>query len=199
MADTLDVISLAEGKAALNITDTNNDTELAVYITAVSRRLDDICGPIVKRDVTDELYPGGLAQLALTQAPASDTATTTISAVTEYSGGTAQALAAESLTSSTSYDFTFDATTGLLSRRAGWSDATFGAQRVKVTYAAGRYADTASVDAKFKLAAQIMLQHVWRPGQGFGGSYSDAPLSGFAVPNAVAELLADEMQPPTVA
>lgn len=197
MADTLDVLTLAEAKSALNITNSDQDTEVAIYITAVSRRLDDLCGAIVKRTITDEEYPGGLPQIALRHAPASDTATTTVSAVTEYSAGTAQALTAETLTASTSYDYAIDASTGILTRRSTWTDSTFGNQRVKVTYAAGRYATTAAVDPKFKLAASIMLIHLWRSGQGFGSTL-DIP-QGFAVPNAVIELLSDELQAPVVA
>lgn len=172
MADTLDVISLAEAKRALNIeaADTSQDTELASYITAVSRRLDEKCGAIVKRTVTDEEYPGGTGMIVLRQAPASPNASTTISTVTEYSGGSAQVLTAEALTTSTAYDYAFDAKTGMISRRSTWTNATFGLQRVKITYSAGRYADTASVDQKFKQAAAIMLSHLWRAEQGVGGS-----------------------------
>lgn len=191
------MLSLDEAKKALNISNGDQDTELAIYITAVSRRLDDLCGPIVKRTITDEEYPGGVPQIVLRHAPASETATTTVSAVTEYSGGTAQVLAAETLTGSTSYDYMVDATTGILKRRSTWTDTTFGNQRVKVTYSAGRYASTATVDAKFKLAASIMLIHLWRSGQGFGATL-DIP-QGFAVPNAVIELLSDELQGPVIA
>lgn len=207
MADTLDVVSLAEARSALNIqsADTSQDTELASYITAVSRRLDDLCGPIVKRTVTSEEYVGGSGTIALRYAPASRTAATTITSVTEYSGGTAQALSAETLTTSTAYDFAFDAATGVLTRRSSWGDSTFGAQRVVVTYSAGRYANTAAVDPKFKQAALIMLSHLWTSEQGVGGSATfganeaGVGIPTFFVPNAVLELLADELRPPAVA
>lgn len=206
MADTLDVISLTEGKSALNIqsSDTSQDTELAAYITAVSRRLDELCGPIVKRTITAEEYPGGGGAIHLRHAPVSVNSTTTITSVSEYSSGTATALTAETLAASTSYDYRFDATTGLLSRRASWSDTNFGSQRVVVTYAAGRYANTAAVDAKFKQAASIMLAQLWRKEQGVGGSatfgvQAETGIPTFSVPNAVLELLGDELRPPSLA
>lgn len=205
-ADPLDLLTLSEAKAALNIqsSDGTQDAELASYITAVSRRLDDLCGAIVKRTVTDEEYVGGTGRIFLRQAPVSRSAATTITSVTEYSSGTAQALTAEALGTSTAYDFTFDPISGVITRRSTWSDSTFGSQRVVVTYSAGRYASTAAVDAKFKIAAARFLQHVWQSSQGVGGSATFGPqeaagLPGFAVPNFVVEMLADELQPPAMA
>ncbi len=66
MSDTLDVISLAEGKSAVGITtgDTSQDTALAQKITAVSRRIDRLCGPVVQRTVTDEVTSPGLMGVA---------------------------------------------------------------------------------------------------------------------------------------
>lgn len=197
---------MAEAKLALNIQsgDTAQDTELAAYITAVSRRLDELCGAIVKRTITAEEYPGGTGSIYLRWAPVSPNATTTITSVSEYSSGTATALAAETLTVSTGYDFRFDATQGTLTRRSSWGDSTFGSQRVVVTYAAGRYAATANVDPKFKTAAAIMLAQLWRKEQGVGGSatfgvQSESGVPTFSVPNAVLELLGDELRPPAVA
>lgn len=199
MADTLDLLTLTEGKAALNETTTDRDTEIAQYITAVSRRLDELCGAIVKRTVSDELHPGGSDFILLRQAPASASSTTSITSVYEYTGGTATTLTAETVSSASSDNYSFNTELGQVRRRSSWTGRSFLPQNVVVTYAAGRYANTAAVDAKFKTAAAVMLQHLWRPGQGFGGSYSDAPLSGFAVPHAVLELLADELQGPVVA
>lgn len=206
MADTLDLITLAEARLALNLqsADTSQDTELASYITAVSRRLDDLCGAIVKRTITAEEYPGGGWRIVLRYAPISKSGATTITTVTEYTSGTARVLTAEAVGTSTSYDYAFDATTGTLTRRAVWTDASFAPQRVVVTYSAGRYANTASVDPKFKQAAAMMLSHLWTREQGTGGSATFGPQDfsttpTFSVPNAVLELLADERRPPTIA
>jgi hypothetical protein len=205
-ATAIDLVSLDEARAALNVQDVDwsLDSELESYITAVSQRLDDLCGPIVKRTVTDEQYPGGGRSIVLRQAPASPTAASEIISVTEYASGTAQTLTAEGLTTSTATDYDFDPTTGILHRRSTWSDGTFGAQRVKVTYLAGRYDDTFSVAPKFKQAAVIMLSHLWRAEQGVGGSSTfgvqeATGIPTFGVPNAVLELLADERRAPAVA
>lgn len=200
MADTLDLVTLAEAKSALNIVDTTHDTELASFITAVSRRLDDLCGPIVKRTVTDELHAGGTESVILRQAPAAESATTTITSVKEYSAGTATTLTAETVTTSTTDDYSFDPTTGVLRRRSTWSNRDFATQNVVVTYSAGRYASTAAVDPKFKQAAGIMLAHLWRSTQGISGRFGPGEVltTPFALPNAVVDLLAGEIQPPVV-
>src|SRR4051812_47880552 len=115
---TNDLLSLAEGKSALNITTAAQDAELPGYITAVSQRIDDLCGPVVIRTYTDEQYPGGMGCIVLRHAPASDTAATTVSAVKEYSSGTLTTLVAETLTASTSADYYFNQKTGILERRS---------------------------------------------------------------------------------
>lgn len=203
----LDVISLTEAKRALNIqsTDTTQDTELASYISAVSQALDDRCGAIVKRTITATYAPDEYrnGSLILTEAPASRTADNSVTTVTEYSGGTAQVLTAETVSASSSYDYAFNPRTGIISRRSTWGDTTFASQNVVVVYVAGRYANTASVSQKFKQAAAIMLTHLWRGEQGVGGSATFTPLASgiptFSVPNAVLELLEGELRPPAVA
>lgn len=207
MADTLDVLTLAEGRSALNIQsgDTTQDTELASYITAVSRRLDDLCGAIVKRTITAEEYPGGSGVIYLRWAPVSVTATTTISSVSEYTSGSAQALTAETLVSATGNDYAFDAVTGRLTRRSSWQDWRFADQRVVVTYSAGRYATTAAVDAKFKIAASLYLEAIWSASQGVGGSATfggdiDFTSGNLGLAEARAKiLLKSELRPPVVA
>lgn len=206
MADVLDLVTLAEAKNAINLTAASQDVELAAYVTAVSRRLDDLCGPIVVRTVTEQ-HAGGGSTLFLRQAPVSPTAATTVTTVTEYSGGTPQVLTAESLTVNGAYGYQFDARLGVITRRAGWATTTFGTQTVVVVYQAGRYATTATVDAKFKQAAAMMLAHLWRREQGagtvtfneFGTNDAGGTPSGFAIPNAVIELLQYELRSPAVA
>lgn len=208
MADVLDLITLAEAKSAINLASTvsSQDTELAGYVTAVSRRLDDLCGPIVVRTVTEQ-HDGGTSTLFLRQTPTSASATTTLTTVTEYSGGVAQVLTAESLTVNSAYSYRFDPRVGTLTRRAGWATGRFGTQTVVVVYQSGRYASTATVDAKFKQAASMMLAHLWRREQGagtvtfneFGSADTGGSPLGFAIPNAVLELLQYELRSPAVA
>src|SRR3954470_17383830 len=70
MADALDVITLAEAKQALNAgpSSTTDDALLASYVTTVSRRMDQLCGPIVKRTVT-ETFDGSCGTLLLKSRP----------------------------------------------------------------------------------------------------------------------------------
>lgn len=199
MADTLDVISLSEGKSAINTPSTAGttfDNEMAAFITAVSRRLDTLVGPVVNRTVTSERADGGSHYIILKKRPVFSVTT-----VTEYVSTTGTAIVAEGDSSKTGYDYLLDATPGILYRRSSGSDALWarGRKNVVITYVAGRYADTTTVDQKYKIAAGIMLANLWHREQ--GQVTVEAPLFGpgtnfptFAVPNAVIELLADEIQ-----
>ncbi|MCA1572419.1 MAG: hypothetical protein LC798_19385 [Chloroflexi bacterium] len=209
MADTLDVLTLDEAKRALNIpaADTTFDVEVASYVTAVSRRLDDLTGPIVVRTITNEPHDGGGTYVFPNHTPV-----LSVTTVTEWLSGTSQVLTAETTAASTTTDY-FLAGVGThgahLRRRSSWSDMVFpwGAGNVVLTYVAGRYATTAAVDPKFKQAAAKMLSLMWRGDQGAGSVTFGAPTDeggtllgfGFAIPNFVAELLAEERRPPRVA
>jgi hypothetical protein len=198
MADTLDLITLAEAKRALNLdtSNTTHDTELESYITAVSRRLDDLCGPVVIRTITGEVHSGGAATIWLHRAPMSASSTTTVTTVTEYAGTTGTVLTAETNLAPGASAYLFDRSTGALRRRSGGNDAVYPAGRfnVVVTYQAGRYADTAAVDAKFKQACAISVAHLFRSEQGFsaiddGVGYRPS----FSLPKRALELIASEM------
>lgn len=206
--DVLDLLTLAEAKQAVNQEDADiaQEVELSFYVTAISRRIDDLCGAVVKRTVTDEQYPGGSTIILLRQAPASRSATTTIGTVKEYSAGTLTTLSAEGLTAATAYDYSFEASTGVLTRRSSWTDGIFGSQRVVVTYSPGRYANTAAVDRKFKIAAAMYLNAIWSATQGvsgsatFGGGEVDFVTGNLGLAEARAKiLLADELRPPGLA
>lgn len=208
MADTLDLLTLDEGKRALNIplADTSFDTEVASYITAVSQRMDDLCGPVVKRTITGEVHDGGYGFIFPAHTPV-----LSVTTVAQYSGGTATTLTAETAVASTANDYlvvglgTHEST---IRRRSSWSDTYFTAGRsnVVITYIAGRFNDTASVSAKFKQGAAKMLSLLWKGDQGAGTVTFGAPtefdgigIVGFAVPRAVTDLLAYEIRPPVIA
>ena len=209
MADTLDIVSLSEGKAALNIasSDTSQDSELAAYITGVSRRIDTLCGAVVNRTITNETHwCGAGAFIDLKYRPVSSVTT-----VTEYdASGASTSLTAETVSSKPADGFLLD-TTPLVPyrvyRRSGGGPYLFPAGgSVVVTYVAGRYANTTAVDEVFKRAAAIMLAQLWRREQGIGsetfGSVTDFPgqiVPTFAVPRAVLDLLAAHLRPVGVA
>lgn len=206
MADLLDVVTLAEAKAILSVsaTDTSRDADVERLITAVSRRLDTLVGPVVRRAVTDEKHDGGRTVIELAHGPASAVAT-----VIEHAGTTSKTLTEETVGTEPAegwfgerYDPDPILYSGMIVRRVGGSDSRFEAGRgnVVVTYTAGRHLDTASVDKRFREAAGIMLRNLWRPYQESVGGVGefDSPVQnfpGFAVPNAVLQLLSDEVIP----
>lgn len=203
MSDTLDLLTLDEAKRALNVplADTTQDTEIASYITAVSRRIDDMCGPVVIRTVTGELHTGGTSMIFPYMAPVA-----TISSLAEYVGTTSTALAAETNATKTANDYLVSVDGYVIYRRATGGDSIFpvGRSNVVLTYTAGRYATTAVVDQLFKQAAAIFLSHLWRfeQGQGsttFGAFEEGLGIPSFGTPNAVRDLLADELRAPVVA
>jgi hypothetical protein len=205
VADTYDVLTLVEGRAALKkYTSTLDETTLASWITAASRRLDTLVGPIVRRTVSEELNGQGDTTLYLRFFP-----NTGVSSVIEYSGTVGAELAEETrgavvdgyLAEPYSHDPAFLGNE--LHRRVGGLDASWarGRRNVVVTYIAGRYADTASVDPLYKRSCGLVLLNAWRSLEQTTvqqGDY-DIPISSFptfAVPRAVRELLRDELQDP---
>lgn len=209
MSDTLDVLTLAEAKNALSIDPdyAEHDVPLAAYITAVSRAFDERFGPVVRRAVTDKLG-GGHPTLFLTQRPVAS-----VTSVDEYDVGTHFSLTEEVAASNPTptHGWIADLPKGIVFRRTGGGTACFpgGIKNVTVIYSAGRYVSTDTVDARFKVAAQIMLAQIWRRETGAGtrtfGDFAvpDAFISPavptFAIPNAVLQMLADEVQGPAVA
>lgn len=198
MADTLDVLTLTEGKNVVGIasSDATEDTDLAAFITGISRRLDTLVGPIVNRTLTDELHNGGLRWIQLDYWPVAS-----VTSVSEYVSTTETTLTAETNSTKPANAYMLYDENGRVYRRATNADACFatGRRNVKVTYVAGRAATTAAVDERFKRAAGIMLQNLWRSQeQGlFEADEFQFPRQNFphfAIPNAVKELLHDEWQ-----
>jgi hypothetical protein len=195
MADTLDVLTLDEAKAAVaNNAGTNNDTLLESYITGVSRFLDTICGPIVKREITAEALTASGGSVFLPTWPV-DSVTT----ITEYTGTTSLVLTADALGSAPADAYTADLAAGILYRRKGGYDSQWASGRanIVVTYIAGRFADTATVDERFKRAAGITLANLWRREQGMGVQLADGFIAmgaTYALPDAAKALLVGELQ-----
>lgn len=206
MANAVDLLTLAEAKAAVNLSGDANDTELALWITAVSVRIDDLCGAVVTRTVTGEKHDGGRRLIVLRKAPASDTSTTTITTVTEYVGTTGTTLTEDDNTDHPAAGWYLDGRR--LYRRAGGTDARFAAGRgnVVVTYEAGRFANTEAVGPLFKLTVSAIMRRLWSREQGSWASGGDpfAADSGGGVrfhktvDPMVREFLTNELLPPVV-
>lgn len=208
MADTYDLLSLAEGKNAVG-QDTNTDstfvTALEIAITAASQRIVDFCGAVVTRTYTAETHDGGGPTITLRYAGWGDLATTTVASLSEYdTTGTATALTLEDYDTKPADGYLVRSRTAELVRRASGGSANFtpGYDNVVVTYTSARAANTAAVPAKFKEACKIMLAHMHRqkgPQAGaFRGDVDDGPIFGvapFILPRAVTDLLAHEIRP----
>jgi len=197
MADTLDVVTLAEFEADAGID--ADDTLAAAYITSVSRLLDKVCGPIVVRTVTGEVHDGGDGTHEVVQLD--EWPVDSVTTVTEYQGNTAVTVTEEAVTTSPSPGFLCDFSTGALYRRAGKVDWCWyrGRRNIVVTYEAGRYADTASVDERFKRACLITLRNLWQKEQGMGTvtfGPDGQPVVGatFALPNAAAAFIREDIR-----
>jgi hypothetical protein len=192
MADLLDVVTADECAAALDSLDVD-DGQLPRYVTAVSRRIDGLCGPVVVRDVTDERHDGGRPTIALREIPVF-----AITSVTEYRSGTGVTVIADIDDVLATDGYVFDGLSGLLRRTvSGCARAwTPGYQNVKVTYTPGRYATTADVDERFRQAAVMMVRHLWLADQGVGSDmYGLSTVAPFATPNAVVDMLRDDLRP----
>jgi len=210
--DTLALHTRAEAYEAINDTESAaaasaaHDAEVVdVWVPALSRRIDKLCGPVVIRTVTDERHDGGGRSIVLRNGPAASVTT-----LTEYDVGAATILTAEQDDTQPANGYLLDTLgpTSFVYRRTSGYDYAFprGRQNVKVVYEAGRYADTAAVDPKFKLAASAIMRRLWSREAGAwsrGGNpfEADGVSPGFfkAVDPMVHEFLADELLPPAVA
>lgn len=204
MATALDVLTLNEAKDILSIDHadivTARDLVIASYITATSTMLDRLCGPVVTRVITGEVQDGGGFACFLDHYPV-----LSITSVVEYLNTTATTLTAESNTVKTASNYAADLTIGTLWRRVSNRNSVFapGTRNIVITYAAGRYADTASVEQRFKLAAQVILANLWRREQGsgtitFGAALERTIGATFALPNAAKQLIVDDFKAPRV-
>lgn len=209
MSDPLDVLSLPEAREAINSAQCN-EARLAQYVTAISRRLDELVGPIVERSVT-ELHDGGWCALRPRQTPVSS-----ITSLTEANGTTTTVLSAETFATAPTDAYLLEQSGSYghdarIVRRSGGSDTVFpsGRRNVELVYVAGRATNTGSVDMRFKSTAGAVLRRLWKREEGVWAqtaSFFDNVEGvgvgvGFfkAVDPVVMELLHDELKPPSVA
>lgn len=201
---TLDVLSIAEARTAVGLgSDTSMDTPLAAWVTAISGQLDRLCGPIVKRTVSNEAHYDVWRKgtIDVLYPPIYSTPGITL---TEYtSAGNGTVLTAEDFDTKPTGGYRLTTRrglgggyTGTISRRSSGNSAWF-EDSVVITYDAGRYADTASVDPLFKQAASMMLRAAWVGEQASGtqtfGVEDVGALLGPKILNRVAALLEGEM------
>lgn len=184
------IISVADAKELLRVTDTKFDDDLKFFIESLTRFIDKYCGPMVPRLVT-ERHTAGARTLMLRQIPVYVPAgqTTDLVSITPV------------LTYGVPYDdlslLSVDHATGEVIHTVG---LPFYYGSYDVTYWAGR----AYIPPNVLLAAQVILKHWWalerpsaRPGQGPATGAADEPalLWGFAIPNRALEMLESERTP----
>jgi hypothetical protein len=166
---------------------TVDDGEIRAMVTAISERLDQACGPIVRRTVTGEVHDGGLGYIRLRLEPVAS-----ITTLTEYTtAGVGTVLTAEDFDTAGTYAlrpwYVADPP-GLwqgkvLRRTTGRGCAWFprGLNNVVATYEAGRYVDTAAVAAtRFAEAARL-----WLTFQFARRNVGVANVEGYETPTAV--------------
>lgn len=204
-----DLLTIEDAKLVVrrNPSHVQHTARLQAYVSAVSQKIDELVGPVVKRTVTAERHDDVCGEwLVLRRRPV-----TSITTVTSYQRGTSTVLTAESLVAAGGYlaEASLEdpsLLSGRLRRRANWYDAawsTYGST-VAVTYEAGRYATTAAVaGTRYWEAAALTLKSVWRAEEATVSIEDDfyepaTAVPGFLVPRAAIELLADQLQHPNL-
>ncbi|SED27032.1 Phage gp6-like head-tail connector protein [Streptomyces sp. 2231.1] len=182
------LVTLEEAKRQLDIDGGSHDAELHLYIDSLDAVIEGYVGVVEQRVITDTVSGGGPA-LSVLHPP--------LVAVTSLSGPVGGG--------SISYPTDTLAVNGSAGTVARLDGCYFPPGAYTVTYTAGR----SEVPPTMKLAALILLQHLWRTQYGatrvaVGGaddwSVTDPiPGFGYAVPNRVLQLLEPFKLPPGVA
>lgn len=192
------IISLEEARASLRAPAgvTVDDEDLRSLIAAAAGPMEDLCGPILRRSC-DEWHDGGSAAIKLLEPPV-----ISITSITESIGaGTFYTLTNQVLDGGgtfDSYGYNVELDTGMVYRRySGVSGAFQGGRRsVHVKYVAGR----AVMPHCIVRGTRRLVRWLWQTemqGQRPNGSkpeqvtYTD---SGYAVPNAVVQLVRSELR-----
>lgn len=205
MTQATDVLTPEDAKSIVRRAPSEvvHTARLEAYVSAISQKLDELVGPIVRRTVTGEEIDGtGQCHLRVRRWPVHSFTT-----VLSYQQGVSTTLTAETVSVAGDYraeKWADDPTllSGRLLRRSSWSSQYWAyGNTFVVTYQAGRYATTAAVaGSRYWEAAALMLKSLWRAEETTAQLSDDdffEPVStvpGFLVPRAVKEMLADQIQ-----
>lgn len=174
----LDLITFEEAAGVLGIPASRHDEAITRLISTASQRIDELCGPVVIRTVT-ETHDGNTV-IGLRESPVSSVTTVT------DSGGTITG-------------YTADLPAGLI-----FHPFTRGLRNVTVTYQAGRVATTGDVPAKFREACCVAVNHYWkteratRTPTGDSFEFETPNRATYFMPRAALEILALEIREPMV-
>lgn len=155
----MSLCTLAEAKLQLGKTSTADDVELQSYIDAVTSPIEEYCGPVAQRTVTEFHNPFS-STISLRQVPFASVTT-----VTEYLANTGFTLTQISDPTGASAYSCLVESNGIITRfQSGGVESPF-LGRVKVVYTAGY----ATVPTEINLAARILVQTLWRTQNGGAG------------------------------
>jgi hypothetical protein len=209
MAET-DWVTRAEAKAVVGrgLQDDTKNALLDRTVSAVSRRLDRLVGPVVRRAVTDEeIETHCFRSVEVSKPPVSSFAS-----VFEYTrvGATSTALVQQTpgvWPQDGYYAPRYRPDPALYSgelRRTWQGYGRYFEDLVVVTYTAGRVDSTAAVGEEFKEAALVTIKNWWRQHEQqvatMGGGEFELPQRNFptfAVPRAARQLLKPYLLPET--
>lgn len=158
---TTDLLTHQEALAALNMASDPVGDDVDAMLSGISGQIDDLCGPVVARAVT-EYHDGGCLSILPRTTPI-----LSVTSVTEYdTAGTSTVLSAEDHDTkpADAYLAILDGHAAQILRRSSGSDATFasGRRNVALVVSAGRYADTEAVAGNWKRLAASVLRMQWR-------------------------------------
>jgi len=201
-APEVDLISLPDLKEELRIVATNAtyDTKIRRWMKAATNIVENVTGPIRPRTVTD-VFDGGRQVIVL-----NDFWVQSITSITEHWGNTSYVLTEQPLGFATSsYGFTWDRDSNLITRRDASGYATFfapGANSVVAVYRAG----LAVVPDDIQIAAVDFVRHQYAKARqdrvpGYGGQQGDesSMVGNWSVPNSMMELLEPHRRMPGIA
>lgn len=206
---TLDILTAAEAQTAAINAATGHEDRVAQMNTAVSKRVDELVGPVVQRPVT-EYHDGGCPAIRPRLSPVASVTTlkewsgSTLTTLTEDTWGTAGN--ADGFLVEQSGSYPHDAR---IYRRSSGSNVLWpsGHRSLQIVYVAGRAADTASVAARYKEVAAECLRRLWdreasawaRGGDPFADGAGPSMRFHNVFDHVIREHLGDEMKPPAVA
>ncbi|MFD5975564.1 hypothetical protein [Streptomyces bacillaris] len=181
------ILSLADAKRHLKMPPgrSDQDDEIRGWTESITRGIEGMCGPVVVRTVTERHHVRRAATVALQHTPVLEL----VSVTPVQGGGPGYAVD----------DLDLDPDTGVVRRLDGGTLTGL----LLFTYTAGRPVVPANITA----AARIIVQHLWRTGQGPGrpqigtGDFDvTEPITGFgyAIPNRALQLLEPDRLPPGV-
>lgn len=174
------VVSLQDVKSHLNMSGSENDDELYVYLDAATNIIEGLIGAVVPTQYT-EVHDGGRTSIITYHQPVQS-----VDSITEYIGNTTWTLTEQPVGQSiNAFGYTLDdPMSGRITRRgAGSYPQPFvgGAGTVSITYTAGRE----TVPPAISLAALVIIGNLWQTQRGAAalpspGSSGDVAVSGMA-------------------